>query len=394
MSESLLLHIVPLIIGLAVSLWATPIVIRAAGARDWVDAPDERRKLHLRTIPNVGGLAIVAAFYTAVLALWVLAMLFTPDADIGNIIPPIPVLLGGLFVASAGFYDDLNGLGAIPKFSMQLLVSAAVVWGSFRITAIGNPISNVPFELPFWLSFVLTTLWLALTINAINLIDGLDGLAGSISVIGALGIGASNLILGYHAYFVFVPALVGAVVGFLRYNRSPASVFMGDTGSMFLGYLLGAYALVMPSRTGSLLSLVIPIVALAIPLADTCLAFVRRLSSGNHPFQADHAHIHHLIMKRLRTDHKATTRIMTVAASIYAGSAVFLALTRGIPYGNHIAAFFLLCLGIASLVFLVFLGYFQRALWSRSRETPGNAARPAPEILVKREVEANVGSKT
>ncbi|MFW5868730.1 MAG: glycosyltransferase family 4 protein [Armatimonadota bacterium] len=277
--------VLPLLIALALSLALTPVARRVAVRCNLLDRPVARSS-HTAPTPFGGGHAIFVAFWVTTFALgW----------------PPSPQFIG-LFIGSIILLivctlDDRQNLPALPRLLVQLLAGvAAWVWG-VRIEQITNPLATwIGPEIVVMggLGLPVTVLWIAFMTNAMNWLDGLDGLAGGISAIAAMTlaiVAASNdPVLGI---VVPVAALAGSTIGFLRYNFPPASVFMGDTGAMFLGYMLASLAVMGPVKGPAAIVLVVPLLVLGLPIYDSVSTMVGRLLRGQPPHKPDRAHLHH-----------------------------------------------------------------------------------------------------
>lgn len=265
--------------GLAYSLTAllTPTAIRLAGCIGAIDVPRDSRRMHKHPMPRTGGLAIFAAFVVA--AGW-----------IGADIPGFAYLLAGAtLLAVLGILDDVFGLPAVPKLIVQLLAA---------VTASGG---MSPGEISLWGRVLaegprlraLAVVWLVVCVNAHNMIDGLDGLSTGVSTVEAFVLSVLLALQGNGALSGVALALCGCCLGYFPYNRYPARVFMGDTGSQLLGFVLGYLALAIDQRAAGDLGAFIPLFALAIPLSDLVFAVLRRMARGQSPFAADRGHWHH-----------------------------------------------------------------------------------------------------
>lgn len=310
---TLLLHIASAFL---VSALIVPIVRRIASRRGIGDHPGER-KVNVRFVPRMGGVGIIAGTAVAVLA----DSLFGLRAFVG-FAPATGTALALGLVAALGAYDDIRGVGSLGKLSVQILAASFVITGGLMIHQIRLPfVEPIPlgmFALP------VTLLWLVGVTNAVNLIDGLDGLAAGVSAVAAATFAALGMHAGLDAVVVLSLALMGSCLGFLVYNFHPASIFMGDTGSLFLGFLLATISLMLmqdgPSA-GLASSLVIPVVVLAVPIIDTSIAFFRRVRKGMHPLKPDKEHIHHRLMD-LGLTHRQTVVITYAAAAVLGVSAL------------------------------------------------------------------------
>ena len=301
--------ILPLALGFLVSLLAAlalvPAARRLALRAGWVDAPDGGRKAHQTAVPNSGGVAIVAASCIGIAAM-VVARLQLPDSLSGALTLPDPlVLLGAIAIAAVGLWDDLKEISHRAKFVAQLAVTGLAFWGGARVQVFDADLGDGTLALA--VSAVLTVVWMVGMMNAVNLIDGMDGLAGGVVAIAFAGLAVAHGVGGDLGALVLVAAIGGALVGFLRYNFAPASIFMGDSGSLFLGYALAAYALRGTAHANPTLALVIPAVIMGIPVLDTVVSILRRKLTGKPLFYPDRDHIHHRLQALVSTRRAALT---------------------------------------------------------------------------------------
>ena len=254
------------------------------------------RKIHGRPIPRLGGIAIVLAFYAPLTGLLLLHAgvneIFLAERD-----HVVGLFAGGLAIALLGVYDDLRGSGAGRKFLVQFDVAGFMYWLGYRIEDIANPFGS---ELHLgWASLPFTLFWIVGVINAMNLIDGLDGLAGGVALVAVVTTFLISLQRGHPLMVLFSSALAGSILGFLFYNFNPATIFMGDTGSMFLGFVLSTSAIQTNQKSSTAVAVLIPGIALGLPIMDTLLAMARRALRGRPVFQADKEHIHHRLLARV-----------------------------------------------------------------------------------------------
>jgi UDP-GlcNAc:undecaprenyl-phosphate/decaprenyl-phosphate GlcNAc-1-phosphate transferase len=278
------------IVAFFVTFLVTPSIRFVALRFDVVDRKNYRT-VHNKVITKLGGIAIYAGIVVAIMVAILLEFEHV-SADLFS--------LGAIFICSTlifllGIYDDIRGANAIIKFAVQIVAALILIKAGFvieEISLISHVIPLGNFDIWFTLLFII-----ALT-NAMNLIDGLDGLSPGIACIAVTGlfllfILKVNNVMGA----VLCVALLGSCFGFLQYNFYPAKVFMGDTGSLVLGFFLAALIILCVGSGSDPVSIVIPCIALAVPLLDTGVAFIRRLMRLRHPFQADKAHVHHWLMK-------------------------------------------------------------------------------------------------
>ncbi|WP_090085944.1 MraY family glycosyltransferase [Lentibacillus persicus] len=294
-----------------VSLLITPVMIKFAG---WVKATDKPdfRKVHTAPIPTLGGLAIFVSFLIGVLIL-------QPAGDYH-----VAILTGAFVIVGLGFFDDIFNLAAKTKFITQLAVALFVVyWGGLQMEFI-----NLPFggEIEFgFFSSIVTILWIVGVTNAINLIDGLDGLAAGVSSIALLTLAVMAVIMGnvYVATMAFI--LFFSTSGFLRYNFFPAKIFMGDTGALFLGYMIGVLAL-LGFKNVTVISFIIPIFILGVPITDTLIAMIRRFINKQPLSSPDSAHLHHRLIRAGFT-HKQTVLFIYALSAMFCISAILFSMT-------------------------------------------------------------------
>ncbi len=305
-----------------VALALVPLVMRLATAIGAVDHPGERR-VHRAPVPTLGGLAIAAA---VLLVAWVARVLPGPARELD----PMPLLgltLAAIPILALGMVDDVRGTSPWTKLAVQSCAALVLTQFGYGVPQLSNPF-GAPIETGPW-SGVLVLVWLLVVINAINLIDGLDGLAAGVVTIASISLWTVGRMHG-DFYVMFLAALlIGACAGFLRWNFPPARTFMGDTGSHFLGLVLAAMSL-LENRKGTVtLTLLFPIMALAVPLLDSVLAFVRRARRGRDPFGADADHIHHRLLKLGLSPRRATLVLWITSAAF---GALALVLER-LPHG-------------------------------------------------------------
>lgn len=277
------------LLSLIFSLIITPIVINIAVKYNIVDIPS-KRKVHIVPIPRAGGVAIFLAFYIAL----AIAQ-FYPTAIFMQLKDPQLTLLftGGLFIFFLGLWDDIKGLDSRFKFIVQILIACFAYSGGISISNIGITDNAVNLG---WASLPLTVFWFLLIINAINLIDGLDGLAGGISLFSSIILLIICLNMNQLLIALSFAALAGSILGFLRYNFNPASIFMGDSGSYFIGYMLAGLSIMGTLKGSTAVSILIPVIAMGLPLLDTVFSTIRRFLLGQKIFSPDKKHLHHQLL--------------------------------------------------------------------------------------------------
>ena len=265
----------------------TPQVKRFAENVGAIDVPN-RRRINDHPIPRMGGLAIFVGFVISVL-------LFV---DMSTAV--MGLLLGAVIIAVMGALDDILTLSPWIKLLGQILAALVVIRCGIVFDAISNPgfLQGGATLFIGWLSYPLTVLWIVLCTNAVNLIDGLDGLAVGVSAISSASMMFVSLIvtIGADSVPLLLACLTGACLGFMPYNWNPAKIFMGDVGSQFLGFVLSCISIMGMFKFHTIITFLVPLLALAVPLFDTVFAFFRRILNGQSPFTADRGHIHHKLL--------------------------------------------------------------------------------------------------
>ncbi len=304
-------------IAFAISLAATPFVISLAHKIGAVDVPDNARRVHKKPIPRLGGLAI---FYGFLVALLCFAKL---DQQMRGI------LIGALIIVGVGIIDDVKQLRALNKLAAQILAAIVVVIHNVRITAISVPsfiVEGGVLQLGIF-AIPITVIWIIIVTNAVNLIDGLDGLAVGVSSIASFSLFFIAILAGEQNVAIMSAAMAGGCLGFLPYNFNPAKIFMGDTGSQFLGYMLSVICIQGLFKGYVIISFIIPLLILGLPLFDTLFAIVRRAWNHKPIMGADRGHLHHRLLDNGFTQ-KETVAILYVITLVLGLSAV-LVLERG-----------------------------------------------------------------
>lgn len=292
------------ILSVALSLILTPLVRDSVGRIGFMDHPDGHRKKHHKPIPRVGGIAIVLA-YVSTFAI-ALALPFSYTSVLHGAVPQILQLsLVAAIVFLTGVLDDLIGLAARQK--LIGLVGAAMLAYAVGIRVDIHLFNNLP-NAP-WLGFAITVLWLVGCANAFNLIDGMDGLAAGVGLVSTVTMLVAALSQGNLPLALATLPLAGCLLGFLRYNFNPASVFLGDSGSLLIGFLLGCYGALWSEKSVTLLALTAPLLAVSIPLLDVILSVLRRYLRNRPIFEADRGHIHHKLLDRGFTTRRAVLTI-------------------------------------------------------------------------------------
>lgn len=244
-----------------------------------VDRPSQRR-VHAGELPNWGGLAIAFGVLVS------MALFLDLDSKV------VGIVIGACIVLAVGLVDGVRELRASWKFLAQLAAALVVMYFGVRIYSLGSPVSGAYVWLGHWGMFP-TALWIVGITNAINLIDGLDGLAAGVCAIASGALCLVAVGVGEFQVALIWAILCGACLGFLKHNFAPARIIMGDGGAYFLGFMISSLAVMGAQKTAAAITIIVPIVALAIPIVDTSVAFFRRLLRGQSPFAADRSHVHH-----------------------------------------------------------------------------------------------------
>ncbi|WP_163969564.1 glycosyltransferase family 4 protein [Oceanobacillus halotolerans] len=307
---------VALVIAFIAALSITPFVKKLAIKIGAVDQPNNR-KVHKKIMPRLGGLAIFISFLIGVLV-------FLPET-----IKAWPILVGGILIVAIGMLDDLYELTAKAKFTGQVVAALVTVLGGVQIEFMTLPFGErIEFGL---IGIPITILWIVGVTNAINLIDGLDGLAAGVSSIVLLTISAMAISMGNMLIALIGFILLGSTLGFLVYNFHPAKIFMGDTGSLFLGYMVSVLAVMGLFKNVAVFSLIVPIIILGVPILDTTLAIIRRIIHKKPLSAPDKSHLHHCLIQ-LGFSHRQTVILIYALSSLFSIAAVLF--TRATVWGS------------------------------------------------------------
>ncbi|MBR4384785.1 MAG: undecaprenyl/decaprenyl-phosphate alpha-N-acetylglucosaminyl 1-phosphate transferase [Selenomonadaceae bacterium] len=297
-----------------VALLATPAVIKLAKKTGAMDAPNAR-KVHKKPVPRIGGLAIYAGFTSAIIFV---AIKFGLDGE--QLKETVGLVLSGSLIVALGLIDDYKNLPAKVKLLGQIFAATVLVlFFDVRIDFVTDPFGGY-FYLE-WFAIPATIFWLVGLTNTVNLIDGLDGLAAGVASIASITIMFVALDQNLILVAVLTAALAGAAVGFLKYNFNPAEIFMGDTGSMFLGFMLAGISVTGSVKSVATIALIVPIFALGLPILDTTFAIVRRFRGGVPIFKPDKGHLHHRLLSVGFTQRQAVL-LMYVISALFGLSAI------------------------------------------------------------------------
>ena len=289
------------------SYFFTPPVKNFAHKVGAIDVPKDARRMHKKPIPRLGGLAIYGGFLCSILIFGQL------DETM------LCVLLGAAIIVALGIFDDVLALGAKLKFVVQIVAAAIPVCiGDLQIGLFTNlnPLSDTPFVHLGILAVPATIIWIVGITNAVNLIDGLDGLAVGVSSIAAITMLAVALLTGNMPIAITMAALAGACIGGMPYNLTPAKIFMGDTGSTFLGYMLATVSIMGLFKFYAVISFAVPFLILGLPIFDTANAIIRRVAAGRSPMSPDRGHVHHKLIDMGFNQKQAVAILYAISATL------------------------------------------------------------------------------
>jgi UDP-GlcNAc:undecaprenyl-phosphate/decaprenyl-phosphate GlcNAc-1-phosphate transferase len=339
------------VLSLILSFVLTWYVRNQAMDRGWVATPEGGRHLHATPLPRLGGVAIFGAFGVS-LAVAVTAAHVWPRLDFYSSVRILITILGpGLLIFLLGLYDDVRSIGPYLKFSVQALAASLLFAGGLRIT--GLPVVFGHRELPALVGLALTILWVLAITNAFNLIDGLDGLAAGSALFSTMVVFVVALLGHFSLVALMSIALAGAILGFLRFNFNPATIFLGDCGSQFIGFLLSALALQGAQKAPTIVAVAIPVVSFGLPILETSLSVMRRLISGRPVFTADREHIHHKLLD-LGMSHRQVVIVLYAVSALFAMLSLFLLWPTGSTLGLVLAV-----LGTGVWLGVQHLGYLE-----------------------------------
>ena len=328
-------------VSLVLSFMMTPPVKSFAEKVGAMDIPRDGRRMHDHPVPRMGGLAIFVGFVMSVL-------FFVPVSNKVN-----GLLIGAVIIAVMGAVDDIVSLRPWIKLLGQVVAAVVCIRTGIVFDAISN--LNIHAEQTYievgYLSYPLTVLWIVGCTNAVNLIDGLDGLAVGVSTISCLTMLVVSLFVSEPVVSIILAALFGACLGFMPFNLNPAKIFMGDVGSQFLGFVLSAASIMGLFKFHAIITFLVPLMALALPLADTVFAFLRRVLHGHSPFEADKGHFHHRLLETGLSQKQAVAVLYGVSA-ILGLFAVLMAGQSPLLKILCLVGAFVILLGIAVIIFI------------------------------------------
>ena len=293
----------PFILAVLISFMATPLVKKLAFKVGAVDVPKDDRRVHKEPMPHMGGLAIFAGVAISML-------IFLPLNK-----STLSILLGGTVIVIGGVIDDLWDLKPKYKFGFQILAGLILIIGGSRIEFITNPFAESTTLLYLnWLSIPITLFWIVGITNTLNFIDGLDGLSAGVAMISSLSLMVVAGRFGYTHITIISAVVAGACLGFLPFNFNPAKIFMGDTGALFLGFMLAVISIEGVMKSVATIAVIAPILILGVPIFDTTFAIFRRLLNGQSVAAADKGHLHHRLLNRGFSQKRAVLILYGISA--------------------------------------------------------------------------------
>ena len=338
------------LVSFAISVIMTPIfrdIFRSYGV---VDKPDKTRKLHKHPIPRVGGMAIASAY----VACFFIVPLITHeqfDEQLSLVFGLLPAV-GVIF--AVGIIDDLFGLKPWQKLIGQLAGACLAYFSGVRVLDV------VGVSTQDWWSLPVTVLWLLTCTNAFNLVDGMDGLAAGVGLFATLTIFIAALLHGNAGLAMATFPLAGCLLGFLCYNFNPATIFLGDSGALLIGFLLGCYGVIWSQKSASLLGMTAPMMAVSIPLIDVALAIARRLIRRQPIFSADRGHIHHRLLDRGLTPRRAVLVVYAICSLV-----ATISLLQSLSHNDRISGVIILIFCAVAWVGIQYLGYAEFSVAGR-----------------------------
>lgn len=334
--------------------------------RGWVSIPSPDRHVHVHPLPRLGGVAICFAFLATEAIVTLLAPWFPKWGTSVSVRPATTILIPACVVFLLGVYDDLRGARPWVKFAVQGIAGAMLFFGGLRILSL--PVMFGARHFGSAVGLVLTVLWVIGITNAFNLIDGLDGLAAGSALFSTLVVFIVALVSHSHWLALATIVLTGAILGFLRFNFNPATIFLGDSGSLFIGFLLSAFALQGATKAPTAVAVAIPVVSFGLPILETGISILRRLINGRPVFTGDREHIHHKLLER-GLSHRQVVIVLYAVSGVFAMLSLFLLWPGGTTLGLVLAV-----VGCGVWVGVQHLGYIEfgelRRVAVRTMEQP------------------------
>jgi len=376
------------LIAMCASSVLTPLLRRFCERYRLVDEPRDDRRLHVKPIPRLGGVAIFLSVLIALSSLLFVHNLLTETLHFQTR-KILAFLICGAIVLLLGSYDDVRGANATVKFATLAAVAILFYGLGGRIAGLSIPFVG-SITLPPMVGFLLTVIWVVGIANAFNLIDGIDGLATGSALFSSLIILVISLLQGYSYVTVMALVLIGSLAGFLRYNFNPASIFLGDSGALFVGFSLAALSVQGAQKASTAVAIAIPVFAFALPVVDTAVTIGRRFISGRPIFKGDREHIHHMLLARGWSQRR-------VALVLYGVSATFgLMAMLFVNTSNPVIAVSLFVVGVAVVTAVGHLRYpeVEEIRASMKRNIGERRVRAANNIRVRRASRRISGART
>ncbi|MTI69009.1 MAG: undecaprenyl/decaprenyl-phosphate alpha-N-acetylglucosaminyl 1-phosphate transferase [Firmicutes bacterium] len=315
-------YYIPFFAALLIAYFSVPFAKKIAHKLGAIDIPKDKRRVHKKPIPLLGGLAI---YFSTVISF----IIFSFSGQLTMDKSLISIIIAATIIVVTGVIDDTKDISAKLKLLMQIIAAFVLIWGDIKITFVSNPFvegyATIDLKL---LSIPVTIFWIVGITNTLNLIDGLDGLAAGVGGIASLSLlFVASTFIGvdpiYGVVMIMASILAGAAFGFLPHNFNPAKIFMGDTGALFLGFMLSVISIRGVMKSFTAVSLVLPIVILGLPICDTAFAIIRRAINKRPIMEADKGHLHHRLLERGLTQ-KQTVLILYFISISLGGLAVLM----------------------------------------------------------------------
>lgn len=351
-------YILAFIIAMALSYLLTPYAKKLAYKIGAIDVPQDNRRVHKKPIPRLGGLAIYIAFVIATLLIAVISREFL---DIDKEL--LGIFVGSTIIVVIGIIDDSKQISAKVKLLGQIIAALVVVYSGVRIEFITNIFNKTTgiSELK-QLSIPVTIFWIVGITNTVNLIDGLDGLAAGISSIAALSLAYVAYLNEQTTVAILLMILAGSLLGFLPYNFNPAQIFMGDTGSLLVGFILAVISVEGVIKSATTIAVAIPVLALGVPIFDTTFAIIRRLINGRPIMEADKGHLHHRLLDQ-GLSQRQTVLVLYFISMLLGASAIV------ISDSSKLGAYLIL----AAVSLGIFMGALRIGLVKKTQERKANS---------------------
>src|SRR6201993_4535032 len=345
------LYLIIFAVSLISSFVLTWAVRNVAMGRGWAAPPIQDRDLHETPLPRLGGVPVFLSFLIAIAITWLASERFPALAAGFSIQSLLIVLVPATLIFLLGLYDDIYSVGPYTKFAVQGVAAIMLFAGGLRILDL--PVLFGARHLGWYIGLPITVLWVIGITNAFNLIDGLDGLAAGSALFSTFVVFVVALSSGSSQVSLLTIALAGAILGFLRFNFNPATIFLGDSGSLFIGFMLSALALEGAQKAPTVIAVAIPVVSFGLPILETSLSVLRRLISGRPVFIADREHIHHKLLQ-LGLSHRQVVIVLYAVSALFALLSLFLLWPTGSSLGLVLAV-----LGTGIWLGVQHLGYLE-----------------------------------